>query len=327
MVDFAYGRRGSTLTTGTKTSSPVPLEEAKAIYQKLIKEKTAKGYTAGESATPYQHNGKAKQGTGIHCQLLNPVDTDHVEDLIHHADWWMQEKLDGRRILVQKQGYAITGINRLGKAIALPASMIESALQSTEDFIIDGEGIGDTLHAFDALSIGGKNLQPLGYRERYLGLMNLLASFQHRNIQLVPTFCHARDKQKQFHQLNESGREGVVFKHHEAPYLPGRPNSGGTQFKFKFYETASFIVTKLNACRSVSLILFDGAKIVKAGNVTIPPNQNIPGPGQVIECRYLYAFKESGCIYQPVYLGMREDIRGEECTTTQLKFKPALVAA
>ena len=40
-----------------------------------------------------------------------------------------------------------------------------------------------------------------------------------------------------------------------------------------------------------------------------------------MECRYLYAFKESGSIYQPVYLGAREDIRAEECTTTQLKLK------
>ena len=38
-------------------------------------------------------------------------------------------------------------------------------------------------------------------------------------------------------------------------------------------------------------------------------------------CRYLYAFKESGCIYQPVYLGTRDDIPAEECTTTQLKYK------
>ena len=40
-----------------------------------------------------------------------------------------------------------------------------------------------------------------------------------------------------------------------------------------------------------------------------------------MECRYLYAFRESGCIYQPVYLGVREDIRSEECVTSQLKYK------
>jgi bifunctional non-homologous end joining protein LigD len=41
-----------------------------------------------------------------------------------------------------------------------------------------------------------------------------------------------------------------------------------------------------------------------------------------VECRYLYAFKESGSIYQPVFLGVRDDIQHTECTTAQLKYKP-----
>ena len=53
VVNFAYGRRGSTMNTGTKTQSPVSFEEAKKIHSKLIQEKLAKGYTQGESGTPY----------------------------------------------------------------------------------------------------------------------------------------------------------------------------------------------------------------------------------------------------------------------------------
>ena len=100
----------------------------------------------------------------------------------------------------------------------------------------------------------------------------------------------------------------MVFKHTDAPYIAGRPASGGTQLKYKFCETASFIVGKVNAKRSVSLLLFEGDKIKAAGNVTIPPNHEVPTTGQVVECRYLYAFRESGSIYQPVFLGPREDI-------------------
>ena len=50
VVNFAYGRRGATLQTGTKTSSPVDYPAAKKIYDKLVREKTAKGYTPGEDA-------------------------------------------------------------------------------------------------------------------------------------------------------------------------------------------------------------------------------------------------------------------------------------
>ena len=50
VVTFAYGRRGSTMNAGTKTSSPVAYDAAKSIYDKLVKEKLAKGYSAGEAA-------------------------------------------------------------------------------------------------------------------------------------------------------------------------------------------------------------------------------------------------------------------------------------
>jgi len=43
--------------------------------------------------------------------------------------------------------------------------------------------------------------------------------------------------------------------------------------------------------------------------------------GTLVEVRYLYAFRESGSIYQPFYLGERDDIPAEECTVDQLKYK------
>ena len=42
VVNFRYGRRGGTLTVGTKTSAPVDFAQAKKIYDKLVKEKTSR---------------------------------------------------------------------------------------------------------------------------------------------------------------------------------------------------------------------------------------------------------------------------------------------
>ena len=321
IVTFAYGRRGTTLSTGTKTQAPVDYATAKDIYDKLIKEKTAKGYTPGENGTPYQQSEKAAQATGIHCQLLNPVDETQLEPLIDNPAYWMQEKCDGRRLLLRKQDDLITGINRLGLTVALPDTLHLDATNCPLDFILDGEAIGNTLHVFDVLLIGDEEIGGLRYTERYLRLMNLLASFQHPNIRLVKSRFTASQKRKAFDELKAANAEGVVFKHMDAPYIAGRPASGGSQLKYKFCETASFIVGKVNDKRSVSLLLLDGENLVGAGNVTIPPNHEIPQKDQVVECRYLYAFKESGCIYQPVYLGTRDDIPAEECTVSQLKFK------
>jgi len=52
VVNFAFGRRGSTLQTGTKTSQPLDYAAARKIYDRLVGEKTAKGYTPGEDGTP-----------------------------------------------------------------------------------------------------------------------------------------------------------------------------------------------------------------------------------------------------------------------------------
>ena len=320
MVHFAFGRRGSLLNTGSKTQTPVEYQIAKGIYDKLIKEKLAKGYTPGEHAGTTTPPTSPGQHTGVHCQLLNPITDTQLDEFLFHPDYWMQEKLDGRRLILKKQGNEITGINRLGFPTAVPESIAHSASQYRHDFILDGEAMGDHYHAFDLLTIGPEDMRPLGFSVRYFRLRDMLRSFDQPFIHEVEAFV-APGLMPIYTRLIAEGKEGVVFKNKNAPYIPGRPNSGGTQLKFKFCETASFIVTKVNEKRSVMLILFDGDKVRPAGNVTIPPKHDMPKPGDVVECRYLYAFKESGSIYQPVFLGVRDDIQHTECTTAQLKYK------
>ena len=45
-VNFRYGKRGTDLKEGSKTSAPVSREEAEKVFQKLVDEKTRKGYHA-----------------------------------------------------------------------------------------------------------------------------------------------------------------------------------------------------------------------------------------------------------------------------------------
>ena len=321
VVNFAYGRRGATLQTGTKNQTPVTLAEAKRIYDRLVGEKAAKGYTPGEDGTPYQHTDKAQASTGIHCQLLNAVDEGVVDFLLNDPAWWLQEKFDGRRLLIRKEGDAITGINRLGLVVGLPQSLLADMSNCAADVLLDGEAIDDTLRVFDVLQMRDRNLRGMRYGERYLQLSSLLESFRHSHLVIVETAFLPKNKIEMFRRLEAGNREGVVFKRADAPFTAGRPTSCGPQLKYKFVATASFVVGKINARRSVGLLLFDGDKIKPAGKVTIPPNHEIPTTGQVVECRYLYAFRESGCINQPVYLGTREDIRAEECVSAQLKYK------
>lgn len=326
VVTFAYGRRGTTLNTGVKTPNLVSYDDARRIFNKLVAEKTAKGYMPGADGTSYRHTDKQNQSTGILPQLLNPIEESQLDALLNDKTFVMQEKHDGRRLLIQKRDDAITGSNKLGLQTGFPVCLERECQHAKVDFLMDGEIVGEDYHAFDLLEHEGDDLRGRTYQERYLHLMNLLAAFNHPHIALVESAYDSRQKREKLDALKAANREGVVFKRTDAIYTAGRPASGGSQFKYKFTESASFVVIRINDKRSVALMLFDGDRVIPTGSVTIPPNKEIPAIGTVVECRYLYAYP-GGCIFQPVYLGPRDDTRAEECTVDQLKYKPEPVAA
>lgn len=321
VVNIAYGRRGSTLTTGTKTAGPVEYEAAQRLFEKVVREKQAKGYTAGASGTPYQHTEKASQVSGLLPQLLNAVDEAETARLVSDRRWAMQEKKDGKRLLLRKQGKVVTGINKLGLTVGVPETVVHTAQDLAGDFVLDGESIGGYLHAFDLLSLNGADLRSQPYERRYVALLNLLAGGMSKHIKVVSCWIDPRDKASWLLTLKRERAEGVVFKLMAAPYTPGRPNSGGPQLKHKFVATLSAVVAKVNQQRSVGLRLLNHEGWQPVGNVTIPANHKVPAVGAVVEVRFLYAYRD-GSLYQPVYLGERDDIRQDECVCSQLKFKP-----
>ncbi len=322
VVNFAYGRRGNTMNTGTKTSSPVDYETAKRIYDKLVREKTAKGYTVGEDGTPYQNTAKAERVTNILPQLLNPIEEEEVQRLIKDPAWCMQEKKDGRRILLQKEGAAIHGINKKGLLVGLPSPIVVQLAKFSSDVVIDGEMVGDIHFAFDLLQLGGDSLVTRPYKERLALLAEVLDVPFVTMVEVVETAFAPAEKAILHNRLKKERRDGVVFKLLDAPYLPGRPHSGGSQLNYKFVATLSAVVSKVNQQRSVEVRLLNGKGWIPCGNVTIPANHQVPIVGAVIEVRYLYAFKESNVLYQPVYQGVRTDVEQHECVVSQLKFKP-----
>ena len=152
-VTFAYGRRGGTLNTGCKTTSPVDYDEAKRIYDKLVREKTAKGYTPGADGTPYVGSNGDRQPSGFLPQLLNPIEEHEVATLLNNPDWCAQEKFDGRRLLLRKQGVAIDGINRKGLLVGLPETVFRAFREFPGDCVLDGESIGG--RAFTVRRVAG----------------------------------------------------------------------------------------------------------------------------------------------------------------------------
>jgi bifunctional non-homologous end joining protein LigD len=319
VVNFAYGRRGATLKTGTKTTTPVEYAAAKNIYDKLVRSKTAKGYAPGAAGPQYVHTDADTRDTGVHCQLLNFIEEAKAERLINDDDWWAQEKYDGKRMLIHKAD-TVTAINRQGLSVGAPDAIITCADSVDHSYLVDGEAVGETLCVFDLLERDQTDVRSWPYDQRLSQLESLGFSGA---IVVAETVKTPHEKQQFYDCLRASGAEGIVFKQHAAPYTAGRPNSGGTQVKFKFYATASVVVTQINAKRSVAMAVLDGEQSVDVGNVTIPPNQDVPTLNAVIEVRYLYAY-QGGSLYQPTCLGVRDDMRVDDCVIAQLKYKKAV---
>lgn len=328
-----YGRRGSTLNLAPKGDFAL-YKKALRQFELLVKSKTAKGYaidfnsrTEGGPVSSFTSVSRAKEKEKeIELQLSNPIDLAEVSHLINDDTWGMQEKFDGERRAFRKFNEDILGYNRKGQVVPLPRNVVrEARLIPGASFVFDGELVGETIHVFDLLSWPDpRTLDQYGRRLQKIKNLILSAPSVLSNIKLVETFTTSEEKRKAFEEIMERNGEGVIFRKLNAPIIPGRPASGGTSLKYKFFETASFLVLKQNErARSVNLGLFDSTSgdLVDVGNVTIPPNKSVPEKNQIVEVRYLYAYP-GGSIYQPTYLGHRTDIEKLDCVIDQLKFKP-----
>jgi bifunctional non-homologous end joining protein LigD len=321
VVNFAFGRRGSSLNTGTKTQVPVDYPAAQEIYQRLIKEKKAKGYTEGPDGKPYTHTEQENRVSGFLPQLLNAVSEEELPKYITDANWCLQEKFDGKRMLLLKSSEQLQGINRKGLFVAVSKTIIKDAQKIDGDFLIDGEAVGEIYYVFDLLSRHGEDIRHLSYCWRLDNLAQVTEKLRTISLRQVITCFKEKEKREQLKLLRQVNAEGVVFKNLNAPYTSGRPNAGGPQLKCKFCATLTAVVSRINTGRSVELRLLGKEGWIPCGNVTIPSNRPIPNQGETVEVRYLYAFPESRALFQPVYLGARSDVDHSECMVSQLKFK------
>jgi len=328
MVNFAYGRRGSTLRKGSKNSSPVDNDKAIKLFNSLIKSKKSKGYCECVNSTPYQSPDLDNKASGISCQLLNPIEETMAMALCLNNEYCAQSKHDGERRLIERKQDDVQGINRKGLYTALSSVLVESAqCLNSNDFIIDGEDMGDVLVAFDMLRYDGNDIRHLPYSERFEMLKEMVSLSSDDAIRVTQTAYTSDAKSNLLRYLEDSNHEGIVFKRLDSVWSAGRPNSGGNALKYKFYDECSVIVDKINdGKRSVSFYVNDGSSKVALGNVTIPVNKDIPQSGQIIEVKYLYTVP-GGSLYQPIYLKPRNDLDYDDCTISQLKYKNEAIAA
>lgn len=324
-VQYRHGKRGQTLHVGKKNKCPVDYKIARSIFDEIVTAKAAKGYTEAEGGIPYQNTDNANKVSGILPQLLNEIEEDELKKYLKDDNWIMQQKMDGERRMIKKSKKTVEGVNRKGLIVSLPSS-VESAIAElcgTADAILDGEMVGEVYWLFDILSMGVHSYVDIGCNDRLNAIdewFTEIAAY-HDDIRLVSTAFTWTGKKALYDALVKKNAEGVVFKRFDAPYKVGRPASGGTQVKFKFYSTATVRVKETTVDkRSVSMEVKSLGKWTEIGKVTIPVNHVVPDPKTIAEVRYLYAYHD-GSLFQPTYLGPRSDADENDCVASQLKFK------
>lgn len=334
-VNCAYGRRGAALRQQGKNPNTVDLTTAISIFDAVVREKLGKGYKIVESnnftptndfTTTATNTPRDKKDTGLRPQLLNPIDFEQAQVYLSDSNWCLQEKIDGKHVIVHylEKTDTVIAANKKGQEIGIPQSIIDSIKQRAgkKGLVLDGELIGEYFYAFDILECGGIDLrEALEYGKRYNVLENLIKN-QYENLILVKAYFETIKKIWYFDKLKQTGKEGVVFKNIHSQFSEGRPSLGGAMLKCKFTATLSAIVdSKVTGKSSFASFVYclDGSKML-LGNCTIPTGRDIPKAGAIVEIRYLYVLR-GGSLYQPVFLGVRDDVDPSECTESQIKYK------
>jgi bifunctional non-homologous end joining protein LigD len=278
--------------------------------------------------SPVPATGKIQ--TGIQAQLLNEImDVTSLHDYLYDDEWVMQEKMDGKKILVKWDAFsrAITTINKKGEQILSSPSFINNIrpqLEGKSSMLLDGEQIGDKFFVYDLLEYAGNDLRPKPYGQRFNILMTqFLLINSDRGIIRVPLYTGA-DKRLKFEEFKAQNKEGVVFKRLSAVFTASKAHQD--MWKFKFVASCSCRVShRETGKQSVGLeLLIPGAPgaWVDVGNVTTIGKgiSTATHTHTVVEVLYLYAYR-GGCLFQPRVIGIRDDIDESECTTAQLKYK------
>ena len=335
-VKVAWGRRGSRLNEGAKAIK-VPLAAAQKKYDSLVNEKTRKGYQPitpevrpaavappiGEGSASRAPGRRAKIGPA--AQLLTAIDDAELAKFLADDTMIAQQKIDGMRVLATVGEDQPLVTNRDGQATKVDARVFGGLAYLPHGTIVDGELLDDGYWIFDVLQIGDTDVRAQGYLARWELLDNEVEPALTGEVRVVPIASGKKAKQKLHDKLRDAGAEGLVFKHRDAPYTPGRPASGGPQRKHKFIKSCDVVVLE-NAGNAYLMAVYDGKKLFEVGKVfagTTNASRKLldaalgRGERPICEVKYLYATDDHQ-LYQPVFVRARDDKPAKQCVRTQL---------
>lgn len=311
------GRRGGTLTPQRKIIDPVPYEEAKAAYDKLLKGQLKKGYRPGDVGDAYAPPLDVGIPTGVPLQLLTQAPESDVDRYLNSDLWVAQEKRDGQRRPVFHRD-TVFGGNKNCFQVALTVELTSVLARLPVNTVLDTEQIGGTVYVFDAIESAGKSLRDLAYSERLPHMYALVAQLgEQQCVVAVETAVGASAKRALYERLRAERAEGIVFKKIQSAYGCGFNDS---QVKIVFFESCTVqVVAHHKSKRSISVQGFDkDGSPDPLGWITVPTNFPMPKVGDLVDTIYLYRVKN---LVRTIYRGIRTDQTLASCSTVNLKYR------
>jgi bifunctional non-homologous end joining protein LigD len=264
----------------------------------------------------------------LRAELLTEVSFQQAARLIKDPNYGGQEKENGKRRVIVRNGNEVFCFNREGEKRDLPPAVVKVLLKHPLNrIVIDtelcGTKIAPRVRIFDSLILGGELLGQYPYQRREIRSHEEFDNF-HPMFKVLDTARTSEEKLALLKKLYAERAEGMVFKLMDAPYKQG---DAGQHFKLKFWKTADVVVIGPNpeGHDSVEIGVYNKGKLHRVSGVSLIGRERVKA-GDVIEIKYLYATKNLH-IVQPTMLQKRDDKSPKACGADQLVINRDMVIA
>lgn len=251
------------------------------------------------------------------AELLTEIEVKDAGRFVSNPLFGAQEKHNGERRLIMKNGQDIQSFNREGDSSKRLTPQVLAVLRNIPlpQFVIDIELIDNKrIVILDALIIGSELLGTEAYKVRERRAHETFDII--KTVEVVKTARTTDAKQALLLQLGAEKAEGIVFRNMDAIYKQGR---AGQHFKLKFWKDLDAVVMgpSPEGHNSVRVGVYNERGILQEICGVSLNGKPTAVVGNVICMKYLYATRERHAV-QPELLFIRTDKRAAECTMGQL---------
>jgi bifunctional non-homologous end joining protein LigD len=245
-------------------------------------------------------------------ELPTEIPLSKIGSYVFDSRYGFQEKHNGKRRLIIKDGSTLYSLNKAGQRRDLPTAVAAGLRKHPlSRFVLDAE-LMDKFHIciFDTLLLGDQILAPEPFAKRH---QSLEKAFPKTQWGIVSLLARTQEEKTALAELIiQTNAEGIIIRKLDVSY------GSGWVYKIKLTKTLDAVVMSYNAegKDSVNLGLFNKDKLQRICGASLI-GKGVVREGDVVEVTYLYGTRDLH-IVQPRITLVRDDKRAIDCTIDQI---------